>query len=212
MTGVQTCALPISLNTAVGYRTQLSNTTGQYNTSLGAQALYSNTTASYNTAVGYRAGYTNITGTDNTYLGYQAGQVATGGSNTFVGRTSGANITSGQKNTILGRFDGNSGGLDIRTASNYIVLSDGDGNPNAYCNNARWFFGLGGTASSESGGVVQLSGSSATGYQPVVIAKGNGTQYWVVGTKGWMDSSTSTYLQCMNTSGGVYLNGASATS
>ena len=43
-------------------------------------------------------------------------------------------------------------------------------------------------------------------------SKGNGTQYWVVGTKGWMDTSTSTYLQCMNTSGGVYLNGASATS
>jgi hypothetical protein len=38
-------------------------------------------------------------------------------------------MTTGNKNVILGRYSGNAGGLDIRTASNYIVLSDGDGNP-----------------------------------------------------------------------------------
>jgi hypothetical protein len=38
-------------------------------------------------------------------------------------------MTTGSKNTILGNYNGNNGGLDIRTASNYIVLSDGDGNP-----------------------------------------------------------------------------------
>jgi len=38
-------------------------------------------------------------------------------------------MTSGNKNTILGRFNGNQGGLDIRTSSNNIVLADGDGNP-----------------------------------------------------------------------------------
>jgi hypothetical protein len=41
----------------------------------------------------------------------------------------GAEITTGSNNTILGAYNGNQGGLDIRTASNYIVLSDGDGNP-----------------------------------------------------------------------------------
>ena len=30
---------------------------------------------------------------------------------------------------ILGSYDGNQGGLDIRTGNNNIVLSDGDGNP-----------------------------------------------------------------------------------
>jgi hypothetical protein len=40
-------------------------------------------------------------------------------------------MTSGVLNTILGSFSGNQNGLDIRTASNYIVLSDGDGNPRA---------------------------------------------------------------------------------
>jgi hypothetical protein len=38
-------------------------------------------------------------------------------------------MTTGNNNTILGRYNGNQGGLDIRTASNNIVLSDGDGNP-----------------------------------------------------------------------------------
>jgi hypothetical protein len=38
-------------------------------------------------------------------------------------------MTTGYYNTILGSFSGNQGGLDIRTASNYIVLSDGQGNP-----------------------------------------------------------------------------------
>jgi hypothetical protein len=38
-------------------------------------------------------------------------------------------MTTGSKNSIFAAFNGNQGGLDIRTASNYIVLSDGDGNP-----------------------------------------------------------------------------------
>jgi hypothetical protein len=46
-----------------------------------------------------------------------------------LGNGAGYYLTTGTKNTIIGQFDGNNGGLDIRTASNYIVLSDGDGNP-----------------------------------------------------------------------------------
>ncbi len=44
-------------------------------------------------------------------------------------------MSSGQNNTILGSFNGNQNGLDIRTSSNYIVLSDGDGNPNLIIDN-----------------------------------------------------------------------------
>jgi hypothetical protein len=49
-----------------------------------------------------------------------------------MGQGAGSAITSGDANTIIGRFSGNAGGLDIRTASNNIVLSDGDGNPRLY--------------------------------------------------------------------------------
>jgi len=61
----------------------------------------------------------------------------TGSKNTAVGDKSGVLITTGSKNTILGSFSGNQGGLDIRTLNNYIVLSDGDGNPRAYWNGAN---------------------------------------------------------------------------
>jgi hypothetical protein len=116
-------------NTAVGRDAIFANTTGSNNTAVGLSALQSNTTASFNTAVGYQAGFSNTTGAGVTYVGDKAGYSTTGGSNTFVGDLSGYSVTTGAKNTIIGRYDGNQGGLDIRTASNHIVLSDGDGNP-----------------------------------------------------------------------------------
>jgi hypothetical protein len=142
-------------NTAMGAAALLTNSSGAYNTAIGRSALRFNTTASNNTAVGYQAGYSNTTGEYNTFIGWSAGYssafsgsggntaigagagqaLTTGVYNTFIGpqgqvsNGSGGVITSGSKNTILGGYNGNQGGLDIRTASNYIVLSDGDGNP-----------------------------------------------------------------------------------
>jgi hypothetical protein len=125
-------------NQAVGFNALFTNTTGANNTAIGSNALTSNTTASNNTAVGYQAGYTQTTATNNTIMGFQAGYgLTTGSRNTFVGAYNGSNgsgrqITTGSANTILGGYDGNQGGLNITTASNYIVLSDGDGNPRLY--------------------------------------------------------------------------------
>jgi hypothetical protein len=124
-----------------GYRAGYANTTGYNLAAVGGQALFSNTTGFNNTAVGYQAGFSNTTGTNNTLIGLQAGYgLTTGSRNTFVGAYNGSNgsgrqITTGSANTILGGYDGNQGGLDIRTASNYIVLSDGDGVPRAYWDN-----------------------------------------------------------------------------
>ena len=128
-TGVLGSNTTASDNSAFGNRALKSNTTGANNSAFGSQALLSNTTASSNTAVGYQAGYTNVTGTRITIIGNSAGYNSTGNDNTFVGQNSGNSVTSGAANTILGRYNGNQGSLDIRTASNYIVLSDGDGNP-----------------------------------------------------------------------------------
>jgi hypothetical protein len=120
-------------NTATGWDSMYQNTSGSYNTAYGMSALGNNTTASNNTAVGYQAGYSGTTGATNSYFGFQAGYgITTGGVNTFLGYNAGASITTGSKNTIIGAYGGNQGGLDIRTASNHIVLSDGDGNPRAY--------------------------------------------------------------------------------
>lgn len=152
-----------SSNSAFGRQALASTTTGGSNTAVGVDALVSNTTASNNTAVGYQAGYTNTTGTENTFIGYQAGYTSnyngearntavgrsagygltTGRYNNFFGAgTSGGSgelVTTGSKNTILGGYNGNQGGLDIRTASNYIVLSDGDGRPVGYLNGGNTF-------------------------------------------------------------------------
>jgi hypothetical protein len=133
-------------NIVVGGNALFTNSSGAFNTAIGAASLYSNTTASNNTAVGYKAGNSNTTGTnncavgrfalrncttgtENTVLGTDAGDaITTGTDNTLVGYGAGYLMTTGSKNSILGTYSGNQGGLDIRTASNYIVLSDGDGN------------------------------------------------------------------------------------
>ncbi len=131
-----------SYNSAFGTGALYYNTTGANNSAFGESALFNNTTASNNTAVGYQAGYANTTGASNAFIGYQAGTANTTGSqNSYLGYFAGGAMTTGSSNTIVGRFTGNQGGLDIRTASNRIVLSDGDGNPRAYTDsNGRWIF------------------------------------------------------------------------
>ena len=123
-----------SNNVAVGQAALDANTTASSNTAVGVDALTANTTAIDNTAVGYQAGLTNITGSFNTFIGDSAGRLATHTRNTFIGHGSGEAMTTGEKNCIFGRYNGNNGGLDIRTSSNNIVLSDGDGNPRIIVN------------------------------------------------------------------------------
>jgi hypothetical protein len=151
-----------SNNTAVGSQAAYSNTTGADNTAVGNSAMYanttgircvavgtgaldSNTTGLGNTSVGWGAGQASTTTDGNTFIGYIAGYLSTGTRNTFIGpRTvagggAGGNMTTGSSNVIIGAFEGNNGGLDIRTASNYIVLSDGDTNVRAYHDGTNWY-------------------------------------------------------------------------
>jgi hypothetical protein len=95
----------------------------------GNEALLLNTTGTSNTAFGANTLYNNVIGNSNTAYGFKALFNNTASSNTTVGYLSGWLITTGEKNTVLGGFTGNQGGLDIRTSSNNIVISDGDGNP-----------------------------------------------------------------------------------
>ena len=145
-----------SNNTSLGFRSLYSNTTANSNTAVGYQALYATTGAS-NVSVGYASGDANTTGYENVflgtaagsanttgirnlYVGNNAGEIATTGSNnTYVGANGtagscGGVMTTGSRNTILGGYTGNQGGVDIRTSSNNIVLSDGDGNPRITAN------------------------------------------------------------------------------
>ena len=140
-----------SSNTAVGNSSLISNTSGANNTAVGHSALSNHLTGANNNAFGYQAGNnattssysvfigartasngaSRITGSLNTMVGEAAGYILEGAAsnNTFVGQGSGSSVTTGSKNSILGMYNGNQGGLNITSASNYIVLSDGDGNP-----------------------------------------------------------------------------------
>jgi trimeric autotransporter adhesin len=197
-------------NSAFGLSALLNNTTGANNTALGMQALNSNTTASNNTAVGYQAGYSNTTGTnncavgrfalrscttgtENTVLGTDAGDaITTGTDNTLVGYGAGYLMTTGSKNSILGTYSGNQGGLDIRTADNYIVLSDGDGNPRYYYD-----------ATAGDWVLNQITAS----YYCLMRYKNQAGAYFAVGTQ----SGASPNFQIFNPSGGgVYLGYAAS--
>jgi hypothetical protein len=141
-------------NSALGYEALRNNTTASNNTVVGYQAGYSTTTGATNTFVGQNAGYFNTTGNNNAFFGRSAGEsLTTGTYNTFLGRSAGEAITTGSKNVVIGFYSGNQGGLDIRTASNYIVLSDGDGNPRGYWNGANATFG----------GTLSVTGLTSTG-------------------------------------------------
>jgi hypothetical protein len=212
-----------SSNTSLGYYALFNNTTASNNVAVGYQAGYSNTTGTNFTAMGYKAGYSQTTVNGGTYFGTQAGQITTGEYNTMVGAfsgyflttgtgntfvgTAGAGsgsgcggvMTTGSKNTILGGYSGNQGGLDIRTASNYIVLSDGDGNPRIY-QNGSW---------------TVLNSLTATDVSGALVKNGDGSFYFAKDNStgaafGWgayqnviFSNNKSIYVQAQ--SGGVYL-------
>jgi hypothetical protein len=170
------------LNTAVGNLSLTSNTGGTGNTAVGHVAMTSHQGGSLNTAVGAGSLTANLNGNNNTAIGQSALGTATGSNNTAVGSAAGSLITNGNKNTIIGNYDGNQGGLDIRTASNYIVLSDGDGNPRAYWNGANATFGGSLTATTITGTQVnsdnlRLDGNtiSSTDTNGNIIIAPNGT-------------------------------------
>jgi hypothetical protein len=171
-------------NTAVGYQAAYNSTTGYENVAVGINALYNNTTGTAGVAVGKGALYfmrgggnigvgyevmqgsgtpANNTGYYNVAIGYRAlYSITSANTNVALGYLSGSAITTGTKNSILGSYSGNQGGLDIRTASNYIVLSDGDGNPRAYWNGANATFNGGLTLTAYLRTAVASVASAAT--------------------------------------------------
>jgi hypothetical protein len=198
-----------SNNTAVGYQAGFSNTTGTRNTAVGVNAGYSKTTSAYGTYVGYNSGYSN-TGEGNTFIGDSSGYTATSGTfNTFVGQSAGYFVSTGAKNTIIGGYSGNQGGLDIRTASNYVVLSDGDGNPRFVINDQGRFSAGTVTAKSTTGtiqGQLSIGTTGAVGSAGAGIylyasdtlsdnsylsrnSNGSGTTTWYIGNQSITTSS-----------------------
>ena len=124
-------------NVVVGDEAGTAITTGDENVCIGYQAGDAMTDADRNTAIGYLALTTNTKSDRNTAIGRSALEnldhtSVTSGLNTAIGHGAGSVITTGQKNTIIGSYSGNQGSLDLRTSSNNVILSDGDGNIRMY--------------------------------------------------------------------------------
>jgi hypothetical protein len=113
-------------------------------------------------------------------------------------------MTTGSFNTILGSFSGNSGGLDIRTASNYIVLSDGAGNPRQIIDGSG-NFGIGSNPNGFWTAKVNLEGNIASGYALGIVNTGNNVNRAGLGiAAGTFDSSgTSTMIKFTDGDGNV---------
>ena len=212
-------------NTALGHNALYNNTTASNNTAVGFQAGYGNTTGTRNTFVGTSAGAGFTTGsynaafgsfamqattsTNNTAIGdYALQQLTTGGYNTALGNGSGYLITSGSKNTIVGLYNGNQGGLDIRTANNYIVLSDGDGNVRGHFNSGGSFL-VGTTnidpiASRTNGFVWVNSGASSQTLRIRGLSSG--------ASNICLDSTSGTNIQFWTDNGTTYVSAGTITS
>lgn len=90
-------------NTAFGYHSLNSNTTGFYNVANGYQSLYSNTTGFNNVANGYRSLYSNTTGYSNVANGYHSlSSNTTGNYNVANGNGSLTYNTIGYNNVAIG--------------------------------------------------------------------------------------------------------------
>ena len=141
----------VATNSAFGYLTLSSNTSGLQNSGFGYQALDNNTTGNYNSAFGYNSLFTNTSGISNCAFGAYALFDNTAGWNTAFGTDSlnnnstgtfnnasgyqaGTNNTTGSYNTFIGSYTNISptnatwtsstaiGANALITASNQITL------------------------------------------------------------------------------------------
>jgi hypothetical protein len=92
-----------SNNTAIGFNSLNSNTTGNFNTAIGYNALLSNQNGNFNVAIGRSALQSSISATNNVAIGYNSQLARTSGSgNLALGFSSMSQANSGSSNIALG--------------------------------------------------------------------------------------------------------------
>lgn len=138
-----------SNNTAMGYQALYTNTTGSGNSALGSGALFSNNTGGNNSALGYQALYSNVSGNYNSALGFMSLHANTASGNTGIGVGTLFSNVAKTGNTAAGwgamTYTDNTAtaGVGGNTAAGYLAL-----------------FGVNPTPSSVTG-----TNSTAIGYQ-----------------------------------------------
>jgi len=129
-------------NTAFGYQSLSSNTTGNQNVAIGYQSIYSSTIGVDNTASGYQSLYANTSGVRNSAFGSKALFQNTSGSyNTGVGVWALMNNTEGTDNTATGfsALSSNTIGTNNVAVGAYALQSNLTGSYNvALGNHSLW--------------------------------------------------------------------------
>ncbi|MFA5932017.1 MAG: tail fiber domain-containing protein [Candidatus Paceibacterota bacterium] len=99
-------------NVAVGYQTLFLNTTGVQNVANGISALGNNTTGNNNTANGANSLLLNSTGSGNVALGYGAGKYETGSNAFYINNVQQSSLANDKAFSLLyGKFSGVAGSL-----------------------------------------------------------------------------------------------------
>lgn len=121
-----------SQNSALGFNSLNSITTGYRNTAIGAFSLFSLTSTYGNTAIGFESLYSNSTAAGNTAIGYKTlYSSTTGESNTSIGSESMYNNTIGYSNVAIGMrslYTNSTGGNNTAIGSSALRFSTSHGN------------------------------------------------------------------------------------
>ena len=182
-------------NTALGYYSLYSNTTGPQNTALGFSSLRFNTTGSSNTAVGVYTLYYNTTGYDNTTLGLRTLQSnTTGFNNIAIGNYSLYSNITGYYNTAIG-----SQALNSNTTGYYNTAIGSNSlysNTTGYYNTAIGLSSLYQNTTGYENVAIGISlYNNTTGYQNTAI--GNYSLYY--NTTGYQNTAIGNYSLYFNT-------------
>jgi hypothetical protein len=179
----------ISTNTRVGTGAGSANTTGSSNSFFGFNSGAANTTGVNNSFFGQSSGLSTTTGSGNSYFGLSSGNANTSGNtNSYFGLDSGLNNTTGSENVFIGSRAGRflaDGATSLTIANNSVFLgrdtraaADNQTNQIAIGHTAiglgsnttvignssttfgRWFGNLLIGSSTNSGQVLQVTGTS----------------------------------------------------
>jgi len=165
-------------NTAAGFQTLFSNTTGGDNTAVGTGALHNNTIGNNNTASGVDALLSNTTGSDNTANGENALYFnTTGNYNTGTGFQALNQNAAGNNNTAMGYRALYTNSADNNTAYGYQALLSNTTGSNNTAN------GLAALANNTIGNNNTAYGSGALG------SNTTGTGNTAVGTQALLNST-----------------------
>ena len=191
-------------NTAYGYSSGQSISTGDDNTVIGNNAGKYITTGINNTAIGSNAlealSTNNLTGSSNTAVGYNAGSSlrGTAQSNVLIGSDAGNLLQTGSYNVNIGRnASANSGGNSKTVAIGYVTYANAD---NATSINNSY-------ASGDAAFAANITNNSssygATGVNSIAmgsLAKATGTSSVAIGTSNTASGSGSICIGSTSTS------------